>query len=126
MPTFEEDADEAYGWSARDMAIAERIFRRILETDGRKPAERGHRNPFPYCTSLAKNGGSTIAARSGTTPGSGTVTLYKCDDSTLAALTGDYSTVTAYNLAGSTVAANAYLMLMRIGNKWWVMFEDCP
>ena len=125
MPTFEDDAEESYGWTARDMEIAEDIFRRILETDGRKPAERGRRNPFPFCTSLAKNGGSTIAARSGTTVGSGTVTLYKCDDTTLVALTGDYSTVTAYNMSGSTVAANAYLQIKRIGNKWFVDVEDC-
>ena len=53
------------------------------------------------------------------------MTLYKCDNSDLEELTGDYSTVTAYNLSESPVAAGAYLMLMRIGNKWWIMFEDC-
>lgn len=74
---------------------------------------------------IAKNGGSTIAARSGTTPGSGTVTLYYIDSSNV--LTSLGVTVTAYNLAGSTVAADAWLQVkLESGSgKWLVDWEDC-
>lgn len=123
MPTFSDEP--GFPVDARSLAAIESGLRRVLETDGRKPAERRHGHRFIQNCFLAKNGGTPIPARSGTTPGSGSVTLYKCDDTTLEAVTGSGATVTAYNLSGATVAADAYLMLVRIGNKLWVNFEDC-
>ncbi len=71
---------------------------------------------------LAKNGGSTIGARSGTTPGSGTVTLYQLVGTTLTSTT---VTVTAYNLSTTAIAANAYLVLTKVDGKWIAVWEDC-
>lgn len=74
---------------------------------------------------IAKNGASPIAAMSGTTMTSGTVTLYTVGDS--GALTAG-QTVTAYNLAtGATgaVAANAWLQLKTVNGKRVIDWEQC-
>lgn len=68
---------------------------------------------------------SGIAARSGATPGSGTVTLKGIDAS--GALVSTSRTVTAYNIASAAVAANTYVQLKRewVTGKFIVDFEDC-
>jgi hypothetical protein len=73
---------------------------------------------------LAKNGGSTIAARSGTTVSSGTVTLYYVSGTTLTSLG---ISVSAFNLSGTAVAADAWLNVApEAGSgKWFVTWEDC-
>jgi hypothetical protein len=76
-------------------------------------------------TYIGMTGGSGIAARSGTTPGSATVTLYKINSGpTLATAT---TTVTAYNLSTSAVAASAYVVIMQeqITGKFICVWEDC-
>lgn len=70
---------------------------------------------------IALSGSGGVAARSGTTPGSGTVTLYSFNGTTISS----GSTVTAYNMGASSVAGNTYLMLMAIGGYWFVVWEDC-
>lgn len=73
---------------------------------------------------LAYTGGSGIPARSGTTAGSGTVSLVTQSGATL---TTTGTTVTAYNLSASAVAANVYVQLKKDSNSglWHVDFEDC-
>lgn len=75
--------------------------------------------------SIAKNGASAIAAMTGgTTPGSGTVTLYDGSATTLSLSTA--GTATAYNLhPTASVAANAWLKVIRMNGKWWVIWEPC-
>lgn len=71
---------------------------------------------------VAKTGGSAIAARSGDTPGSGTVTLYYRNGSTLTS-TGE--TVTAYNMAGE-VAASKYIQVKQDAfGDFWIDTEAC-
>lgn len=71
---------------------------------------------------FAKSGGSGIVAASGSTPGSGSVTLYKFDGTSLAT---QGRTITAYNLSAGAVAANAWLIVCQIGKWWFVIYEDC-
>lgn len=71
---------------------------------------------------LAKTGGSTIAAMSGVTPGHGTVTTQVFDGTTLVA----GNDIDAYNLSSNTVAANTYIILLRIQDFWFIVFENCP
>lgn len=66
--------------------------------------------------------GSDIAALSGTTPGSGSVTIHVFDGSDFVATSW---TVTAYNLSATAVTANKYLQLKWYGNMWLVDFESC-
>ena len=74
--------------------------------------------------SVAKVGGSVITARSTTTPGTGTATLQYDNAGTLTAEAG---TVTVKNWAGTTVAANAYIVVGKDSRgTWWVLSEDCP
>lgn len=97
-----------------------------------QPAVRNEspRQPPLSQAAIALTGGSAIAARSGTTPGSATVTLYYISSGALTAYTninGDPITVTAYNLATSTVAANTYIQVKRefLSGTWLIDFEDC-
>lgn len=76
---------------------------------------------FPTLVKVAKVGGSAIAAMSGSTPGSGAITLYNFGATALAA--GDAAT--AYNLASGTVTANAWIMVAEVDNRWVVVFEAC-
>jgi hypothetical protein len=72
---------------------------------------------------IAKNGGMPIPAMSGSTPGSGTVTLYRMGTTALAT-TG--ITLTAYNMHPTgTVEANAWLKIVRIDAKDFVFWEPC-
>ena len=79
---------------------------------------------FPSAA-IAYTGVSGVPARSGTTAGSATVTLYKLVGATL---TSTSVTVTAYNLSTTAVAGSAYIQVKReyLTGKWLVDFEDCP
>ena len=72
---------------------------------------------------VAKTDGSGIAAMTGDTPGTGTITPYRIrGDGTLQALSHDE---TCYNIAGA-VAATTYILIAR--DAWkrpWVIVEDC-
>jgi hypothetical protein len=70
----------------------------------------------------AKTGGGGIAARSGATMGSGTVTIYK---NMLGTLTATSMTVTAYNGSHNAVAATAYIQVVFSDSAWNVFWEDC-
>ena len=63
-----------------------------------------------------------IAAVSGTTPTSGTVSVYYYSGS--GAMTDTTYNVTAYNMAGA-VATSKNVQLKLIGERWWVDVEDC-
>ncbi len=75
-------------------------------------------------TAVAKAGGSGVTARSGTTAGSGTVSIYSIVDGIL---TDTGETVTAYSMSATAVANNAYITIKRcsLDEEWIVDAEDC-
>jgi hypothetical protein len=80
---------------------------------------------FPETGKVARAGPSGIPARTGTTLGSGDVTLYDIgDDGELAEGPED----TAYNLATGdegAVAGDAFIQVKRVDGKWLVDWEHC-
>lgn len=77
----------------------------------------------PQAVRIAKVGSSGIPAMSGTTPGSGGVTLYTFNGTTLAV---SADAATAYNLHTSDpVAANAWVMVAYIDGWPFVLWEMC-
>ena len=75
-------------------------------------------------TAVAKAGASGVTARSGTTAGSGEVSIYYIASGVLTS-TGE--TLTAYNLSATAVANNAYITIKRcsLDEEWIVDAEDC-
>lgn len=70
---------------------------------------------------IARSGAGGIVALSGATPGSGAVTRYEFDGTSLVAGAAD----TAYNLGTGAVGGNKWLILLRCFGVWWVIFESC-
>jgi len=75
-------------------------------------------------TAVAKAGASGVTARSGTTAGSGTVSIYSI---VAGVLTDTGQDVTAYSLSATAVANNAYITIKRcsLDEEWIVDAEDC-
>jgi hypothetical protein len=75
-------------------------------------------------TAIAKTVGG-IAARSGTTAGSGTVSIYYMTSAGVLTDTGE--SVTAYNIAGGQIQATTFITIKRMeGAPFWVVdMEDC-
>lgn len=68
---------------------------------------------------------STITAASGTTPGSGTVSLYQPTYGGGAAVSPSVS-LTVYNWSvNKTVANSAHVMICKIHGVWFVDWADC-
>ena len=111
---------------ALDLRSAQRT-KAVVEAFELMPKPGGYRQGQGLNTWLipAKIGvtmSSGVSARSGSTPGSGQVTLYTL---TSGALTATSKTVTAYNLSSTAVAGSAYVGLVWASGVWWVMWEDC-
>ena len=111
-----------------------RIARAVRWVEDQRPAAPTRRNPGrpAYEFFIGKTDGSGIPARSGTTPGSGTVTLYHLDtDTTTLTVQQDSSNedveVTCYNLSTEAVAASSYVMIQQeyITGTFWAVWEDC-
>jgi hypothetical protein len=66
-------------------------------------------------------GASNIAARSGSTPGSGTVTLQEFDGTSFVAGAG----VTAFNSWSQAVTAGKLCWVFWFSGAWWVLPWDC-
>jgi hypothetical protein len=77
---------------------------------------------LPPVVMVAKTGGSTIPAMSGSTPGSGAITLYHFNGTSLVSGAAD----TAKNLHPTEpVDADKWLKVIRIDGVWWVFWEPC-
>ena len=74
---------------------------------------------------IAYTGASGISARSGSTLGSGTVTLYGINDAGLLETTTE--TANVYNITQSAVVGNTYVVVGRETRtlQWVVIVEDC-
>lgn len=75
-------------------------------------------------TALAQAGSYGVSARSGTTAGTGDVTIYHIVGGVL---TSTGKTLTAKNLSGTAVTASAYITVKRcsLDEDWVVDAEDC-
>lgn len=64
-----------------------------------------------------------IAAASGATPGSGTVSVWSLGSA------GDMidttQNITAYNLSGEAVTSGVYVVVAFIDGKWFIIYEVC-
>lgn len=69
---------------------------------------------------------STITARSGGTPGSGTVKLQSWNGTALADLPGPISK-TVYNISASTntIASGKYCIVLKIAGAYWLITAEC-
>jgi len=69
---------------------------------------------------------TTITARSGNVPGSGTVDLWELDTSG-PTLVDSLDSVDVYNLAPAAISASVWVMLLRepVSGEYFVVFEDC-
>ena len=74
---------------------------------------------------IAKAPVGGIPARSATTPGSATCTFWEIASGPT--LTATSVTETVYNISGTAVAANAYIVVNReyISGEWIVVMESC-
>ena len=75
-------------------------------------------------TAVAKAGASGVTARSGTTVGTGIVSIYYIDGSTF---TDTGEDVSVLNMSATAVANNAYITIKRcsLSDAWIVDAEDC-
>jgi hypothetical protein len=73
---------------------------------------------------IGKTDGSGISALSGTTPGSGTVTLYRKPAGETDLVSTGY-TVTCYNMAGAVDASEWVAMIRDRFGRFWVVVEKC-
>lgn len=76
---------------------------------------------------LAKTDGSGITARSGTTAGSGTVTLQYLDDAgEIQASANSADTFEVKNWVATAGAADTYVIVGQDSlGTWWLLNEDC-
>lgn len=77
---------------------------------------------IPEAIQLCKNGGSTIAARSGSTLSKRSCTKYTAPGGSL---TAGSASIDVYNLSTVAVAANAYIIALFAGGIWLCGWEDC-
>jgi hypothetical protein len=111
-----DDDRITYGFNRTDAeALAKSIGGGDFEFAERKPRGGGGG------ARVFLTGGSGIPARSGTTLGSATCTRYLATGGTLTAST----TQTVYNLAGSAIAENSYIIAVLVENVWIAVMEDC-
>lgn len=71
---------------------------------------------------IAKNGGSAIAARSGSSISSQDCTIYYVAGGVLSS---SGVTVPVYNMSSTAVAADAYIIAAKACGVWVAVWEDC-
>lgn len=113
-------------WGFNRKEDAERsieIARQTPRGQVRLPPEGATSQGFWFQSRLAKTDGSGVSARSGTTAGSGTVTLQYLSGTTI---TDGSETVTVYNWTDDAAAATTYVWVQQdtLGT-WWITGEDC-
>lgn len=113
--------EEVFGFSSGDTDQLLRLIGRTPQPIMAQESSDATRLVLAYTTAGA-------TGRSGTTLGKGVCKMYYLADSgtdrvlTAATYTTD---VDFYNLSTSTVGTNRYIMLLRLGNDYVIVWEDC-
>ncbi len=111
---------EVFGF---EEATAKQIIRQLNRpSSGSAIRSAPFANPFVGLRIAYTTGGAT--ARSGSTCGSGTATLYTISASGALETTGD--SVTFYNWVATAVGTNRYIVLGTFGQTWVIVAEECP
>lgn len=119
----EPQANEAWGIKPNETKLFKGFpgFRALGRTHGTGSDQRAFvRQAWPQL--LWAVAPSNIAARSGATPGSGTVNIQTLASGSFAA-TG-FST-TALNASGAAIVSGKYLQIVEIEGRWAANYEDC-
>jgi hypothetical protein len=104
-------------------AIREVIRREIARSQSEMPGRhRLGRGGIGHVVGVTDE---AITARAGTTPGTGTVSIYERDiDAGTLSDTGE--DIEAYNISQTAVASGAYVTCCQDNfGSWWVIVEDC-
>ena len=110
----------------RGVEILREVVRREISRSQAVQPQRPNAYGGGYISHFVGIASSQITARSGTTPGSGTVTLYYRDRDTNTLTAVGNSDVTAYNVSQSAVANAAYVTVLQDNyGDYWVILEDC-
>lgn len=116
--------DDGYLISEADLRRITKVVRNEERKSKTEPTKRRRdRTPSTFHSALAKTT-STISARSGTTPGSGTATVWERNASGVleAVEFTDLVGMTIYNAATATVATDKYAVINRDRKgDWWVV-----
>jgi hypothetical protein len=113
--------EEVFGMSGADMDATLRLIGKTPIPSVAIASDDSTRLVIAYTSAGA-------TARSGTTLGYGTCTLrYLADSGTDRVLTATTYTdpVDFYNLSTSAVGATRYIMLLRLGNDYICVWEEC-
>lgn len=117
-----DDAELGYTLSEDAMRrVAATVIRDERRLRNGPSRRRRNTSPGTFHSALAKTT-STITARSGTTPGSGTATVWERDSSVVAAVEfTDLVDMTIYNASTSAVSSGSYVLIHRDREgQWWV------
>ena len=120
--------EDAYSFTKRAARQIQKVVRQVERV---QPATPPPINPLAQAACyIAKTKAGGIAARSGTTPGSGKVEVYRINfGGTLEAVTdavSDPLELTVYNICSSAVALESYIQLKQDAwGRYLVDVEDC-
>lgn len=116
-------AEEGYQLDDDSLRRIAKVVRKEERSNKAMPVKRRQRamSPGTFHTALAKTT-SSITARSGTTPGSGTATVWERNSSVVAAVEfTDLVDMTIYNASTSAVSSGSYVLIYRDRQgQWWV------
>lgn len=115
------DDDRPLGITRKTAVRVGAAVRRVENRPANLPPEPAWFQGRQAQTKIAKTGAGGIAAMAGTTPESGTVTLYYFDDTDLVA----DEEITAYSNWTTAIGANRWIHLTWMYGVPWVSAEDC-
>jgi hypothetical protein len=113
--------EEVFGTNSQDMDA-------LLRLIGRTPQYQSEAEPYDATRLVLAYTVTGATARSGTTLGYGTCTMrYLSESGTdrIITATTDADSLDFYNLSGSIVGTNRYIVLLRCGRDLLANWEDC-
>lgn len=93
----------------------------------RRERSRGGPESLNLAGKLIGKADATIAALSGATAGSGTVSIWGFLSPGSSVLEDTGRNVTAYNIGSASIEANVFLQLLpeQLSGRWLIDFQDC-